>query len=67
MEEAGSRCEVSAVEWLVVEVTLMVTSDQLIMMTVTVSALAMLRGPAAMCRTQLELSTGNFTVPRETN
>ena len=64
--EAGSRCEVSEVEWLVA-VTLMVTSDQLIMMTVTVSALAMLRGPAAMCRTQLELSTGNFTVPRETN
>ena len=57
----------SDVEGLVV-VTLMVTSDQLIMMTVTVSALAMLRGPAAMCRTQLvELATGNFTVPRETN
>ena len=56
----------SEVEWLV-EVTLMVTNDQLIMMTVTVSALAMLRGPAAMCRTLLELSKGNFTVSRETN
>ena len=55
----------SEVEGLVVALTLMVTSDHLIMMTVTVSALAMLQGPAAMCRTQLELSTGNFTVPRE--